>query len=241
MRFFVPPESIRGTQVYFSPEQSRQIARVLRLERGAAVFVFDNSGWVYTVRLEQVSSRAAWGTIVGREKGQADPPFHITLYQSLVKGERMDWVLQKGTEVGISEFIPIITARTVVRRREKRARWKRILIEATEQCGRSRVPTLQDVQMFPHILQDLPTYDKVFLAHTSEDIPRLREVLREQGGPPKQVALLIGPEGGFTQEEVEAAHGHTATIVHLGPRILRAETAGVIAAAILMHYWGDLA
>ena len=224
----------------FSPEQSRQIARVLRLEAGASVFVFDNSGWVYTVRLERVTPRETWGTIVGREEGRGEPPVHITLYQALVKGERMDWVLQKGTEVGISRFVPVVTERAVVRRREKRARWTRILIEAAEQCGRPRVPSLAEIQDFFSALNELSGYDVAFLAHTGERAVPLRDVVASYREPPSRVAILVGPEGGFTEEEVSAARERGAMIVHLGPRVLRAETAGVVIAALVLHHWGDL-
>jgi len=153
----------------------------------------------------------------------------------------MDWVLQKGTEVGISRFVPMITARTVVRRYEKRARWERILVEATEQSGRARVPELGDIREFSQVIPELSQYHEIFLAHVGEEIPRLRDVIRTRQEPPERVALLIGPEGGFTLEEVERAQAHSATIVHLGPRTLRSETAGVVIASIVLHYWGDLA
>ena len=108
-RFFVPGEAIQGERVIFSPEQSRQIARVLRLLPGNVVYALDNAGHIFTVRLEQVHPRSVWGRIVDVQEASGEPPIHITLYLALLKGEKMDWALQKGTEVGVSRFVPMLS------------------------------------------------------------------------------------------------------------------------------------
>ena len=142
--------------------------------------------------------------------------------------------------MGISRFVPVVTARTVVRRKEKRARWARILIEAAEQCGRPRVPALDEIREFTAALDEVNSHDVALLAHTGEGVLLLRKVLTSHAAPPHRVALLVGPEGGFTEEEVQAARARGVVVVHLGPRVLRAETAGVGTAALVLHHWGDL-
>ncbi len=239
-RFFVPGEAIQGERVTFSPEQSRQIARVLRLLPGNVVYALDNAGHIFTVRLEQVRPRGVWGRIVDVREAGGEPPVHVTLYLALLKGEKMDWALQKGTEVGVSRFVPVLSARTVVRRSEKKARWERILQEAAEQCGRGHIPTLSDIVPFAEALECVGEYDVVLLAHNGAGIPQLREVVSQIDRQPRQVAIFVGPEGGFSDTEVDAARAQGAHLVHLGPRVLRAETAAVVLTALVLHAWGDV-
>lgn len=239
-RFFLDPDALRGGRVHFPPEQSRQIARVLRLEPGQAVFVLDNTGRIYTVRLERVHPREVWGSIVGVEDAGGEPPLHVTLCVALIKGERMDWVLQKGTELGVSRFVPMVTTRTVVRRSEKRPRWQRILTEAAEQCGRAHIPEVTDIVSFDEALAATANTGLAFLAHNGEEVPRWREVAPALAERPNAVVLFVGPEGGFTEEEVALAASRGVHIVHLGPRVLRAETAAITLAALALHQWGDL-
>ncbi len=239
-RFFLPPEAIRGTHVTFPPEQSHQIARVLRLRPGAAVFVLDNTGHLYTVRLERVHPRQVTGTVVSVEAANNEPPVEVVLYQAILKGERMDFVLQKGTELGIRRFVPVLTERTVVRRTEKRPRWERIVQEAAEQCRRSRLPAVDDIRSFAEAVAEASTYPCALLAHNGPDVPRWRDLWPRWETPPEHVALFIGPEGGFTDEEVTTAQAAGIHLVHLGPRTLRAETAALVATTLLMYHWGDV-
>ncbi len=239
-RFFVSPDAIHGERVTFSPEQSRQIARVLRLVRGNVVYALDNTGLIFTVRLEQVRPREVWGQIVDVREAGGEPPVHITLYLALLKGEKMDWALQKGTEVGVSRFVPVLTERTVVRRREKKSRWERILQEAAEQCGRGRIPTLGEIVPLARALTNVGEYDTVLIAHNGAGVAQFRDVVSAIAGRPQRVALFIGPEGGFTEAEVASARERGAMPVHLGPRVLRAETAAVVFSALVLHLWGDV-
>lgn len=239
-RFFVPGDAIRGNRVTFSPEQSRQITRVLRLRPGNIVYALDNAGHIFTVRLEEARPREAWGYIVDVRDARGEPSIHLTLFLPLLKGEKMDWALQKGTEVGISEFVPVLTQRTVVRRSDKKLRWQRILQEAAEQCARGHIPALREIVPFAQALRSVEEYDVALLAHNDFRVPPLREVLARITPSPRRAAILVGPEGGFTDEEVEAAQARGVHIVHLGPRVLRAETAAVVLAALVLHAWADV-
>ena len=237
-RFFVPPEAIRGDRVYFAPDQAHQIYRVLRLRPDQVVYVLDNRGNVYTVRLDRVTRGEVVGRIVDRREATGEPPLRITLYQALLKGEKMDWVLQKGTEVGVHTFVPLLTRRSVVRRREHKPRWERILREAAEQSGRAFIPRLAPVHTWEEALAAIPSFPLCLLAHPAEEAPPLREVVREGGVD--SVGVFVGPEGGFTEEEVRAAVERGCRPVRLGPRILRAETAAVVIVTLLLHRWGDI-
>lgn len=239
-RFFLPPEALSGNRVYFPPDRSRQIARVLRMQPGQVVEVLDGQGQVYVVRLEQVRPRETWGRVVDVRPAGGEPPLQVVLFQALLKGERMDWVLQKGTEVGVTRFVPMITRYTVVRRRDKRERWTRILTEAAEQCGRAYIPRLEDVVGWEKALAAAFTSEVVLMAHGSQEVLPLRQVLAEMSQKAQDVALLVGPEGGFAPEEVAQAITRGVHLVSLGPRTLRAETAAVVFATLLLHHWGDV-
>ncbi len=239
-RFFVSPDAIHGSRVTFSPEQSRQIARVLRLLPGAAVLVLDNTGYLHTVRLERVHPRQTVGFIVDTQEAGNEPPITVVLYQALLKGERMDFVLQKGTEIGVTQFVPILTERTVVRRTEKRGRWERIVIEAAEQCRRGRLPEIGDILTFEEALAHARNTAVRLIAHNAVDVLPWKEIRRQYPEQPPSVALFIGPEGGFTEAEVTQARAWGVSPVHLGPRTLRAETAALVALTLVLYHWGDI-
>ncbi len=147
-RFFVNPDHIRGDRVQFSPEQAHQLDRVLRLGAGDRVVVLDGRGAAYEVELAEVTRRKARGEIRDRREATGEPATTLVLYQSLLQRDKFEWVLQKGTEVGVAAFVPVITRRSLVRdaakvTAEREARWTRILTEAAEQAGRGRVPELR--------------------------------------------------------------------------------------------------
>jgi 16S rRNA (uracil1498-N3)-methyltransferase len=190
-----------------------------------------------------------------RRTATGEPRLSLTLYAALLKGQHLEWVLQKGTELGVSAFVPMITQRTVVRDegrvRKKRARWERILREAAEQCHRARVPQLFDPLSFEEACRAaVAEHNRSFLPSVQEGGLGLADVAcadveqdTTTAEPPSAAprwALLIGPEGGFDVAEVELARGHGIQVVSLGPRTLRAETAALAAATILLDRWGEL-
>lgn len=246
-RFFVPPESLRGETAVLQGAQARQVARVLRLRPQDRVLLLDNQGWQYPVELVRVAPERVEGRVLGRAPAPPEPRVAITLYQGALKAARFEWVLQKGTEVGISAFVPVVCTRSVAREvadaSAKASRWRRILQEAAEQAGRGRIPLLHPALPFAE------AWDRVqglaLLPWEGEREAGLRGVLTEQlfpglRGEYPPVSLLVGPEGGFTPEEVDMARRRGAVLVSLGRRILRAETAGVVAAAAVLYHVGEL-
>jgi 16S rRNA (uracil1498-N3)-methyltransferase len=246
-RFFVPQGVFLGDDVRLEGDLARRLSRVLRLQPGAAVLLLDGTGLEYETRLEEVGPRRVTGTVVGRRPGRPEPRPRLVLYQALVKGERFDWVLEKGTELGVAAFVPLLSARNVVRptlgRSNRPERWQRVVREAAEQCGRSVLPDVLPGQGLEEALSTradlrlLPWEGEGDLSLASA-LRAARPVLEAVEHP--TVAVFIGPEGGFAAEEVDLARRAGAQVVSLGPRVLRSETAGVVAAAVVLYELGEL-
>ncbi len=236
-RFFVSPGRISPEAVAFTPRQSRQIARVLRLRTGDTVEALDNLGTMYRVRLDEVSLDAVRGAIVDRGPAPGEPHIRVHLWQGLLKGGSWEWVLQKGTEVGVSAFHPVMCIRSVAKdTSEGRVRrWGTILQEAAEQSGRGLVPELAPIASWEEACR--AASGSGLLLYEGERQTRLREALLGFGDD--VLHLLVGPEGGLAGAEVSAAQEQGIPPVTLGPRVLRAETAGVIAAALVLYEKGS--
>ena len=240
--FFIPPEAISTEGVTFPPEISAQITNVLRLRSGAQVLVLDDQGLAYEVELQHVSSKLTTGRVLRSFPAANEPATHLTLQISLTQREKFEWILQKGTELGVSEFVPVITSRTLVQSADevsgKRERWQRILREAAEQCERGKVPILHP----PIFLKDelgLAAKALSILLYEDEQQASLRQLLAEVPGR-RAIRMLVGPEGGFSEAEVAIAKQAGYQSASLGNRILRMETAAIAATAIVMYASGEM-
>lgn len=243
-RFTIAPEQRRGDQVTFSREESRHLARVLRLAAGDTVVAVDGSGQDYTVRLESIATEVT-GTIVGVAAHDTESPFSITLVQGLPKGDKLEAVIRAATELGVARIAPAATARAVVRldpaRAEaRRSRWERVAREAAKQCGRSRLPTIDAPRPLADCLADPAAPDTLRLCFWEEEAAPLAEVLEALAAPPAAAVAVVGPEGGLTAGEVELARREGWRVVGFGPRLLRTETAGPAVIAALQFHFGDL-
>ena len=179
--------------------------------------------------------------------GKGESPIRIILCQGLLKSARFEWILEKGTELGIATFLPVLCRRSMSGLEDAGAnkiqRWQRIVQEATEQCGRARMPELLPIRSFAHALAHIPPGALALIPWEEEQGLSLRDALRNviatrnaaMSSDPSTVVLFIGPEGGLLAEEVELARNHGVLPVTLGPRILRAETAALVAAANVMY------
>jgi 16S rRNA (uracil1498-N3)-methyltransferase len=244
-RFFVPAESLQRDHVELSRELSRRVRHVLRLRPGDRVILLDGRGGECEAVLEDVAGPSVRATVVARREGLSEPKTRVILYQSIVKGDRFDWVLEKGTEIGVSKFVPLLSRRSVVQvrpeRSERRERWQRIVIESAEQCGRSRLPELAPAAHLDDVVSSAEGLR--LLPWENEGRTTLRQELRRalaEGEEIAGVSIFIGPEGGFAQEEVDQAIALGARVVSLGPRTLRSETAGIVAAAAVLYELGEL-
>jgi 16S rRNA (uracil1498-N3)-methyltransferase len=250
-RFFVPPSWIQDNQVTLSGSQAFQIERVLRLRPGDIIMVLDNSGWEIETELTEVSPRLVKGQVRHRRLSAGEPRTKISLYQSVPRSKRFELVLQKGTELGIVEFVPMVSERCIISDLEdvekRRDRWESIIQEAAEQSHRGRKPAVRRATFFPQACEQArQTNGLSLLLWPVEDRRSLREVTSQppagstRSWPPFTINLFIGPEGGFTNGEVALARRYGLLPVTLGPRILRTETAGLVATAALLYELGDL-
>lgn len=237
-RFFIKPEDkISGKQFEItSPGLVHQWSRVLRFQSGEQVVLLDGSGKEYVVTISEITKKNSVGIINESQDGKGEPPYTLTLAQALLKStDKVEWVLQKGTELGVSKFVPLRTDRTERKHSIKRERSERIIQEAAEQSGRAKIPELLEEGEFKEIIK---TYPFVVAPHP-EGAQTFTEFKKEIGVAPKDILVCIGPEGGFTSEEVAFAREHGAHIVSLGSRILRSETAGPVIATLIAEWAGE--
>lgn len=237
-RFFVTLEEIQSDEIRFSAITSRQIARVLRLKPGDQVTVLDNSGYEMLTELEQVDESICTGRVIQKEHCSTEPHCRLLMILSLTQREKFEWMLQKCTEVGAAAFLPMITSRSLVQKPAdvltKYPRWKMILKEAAEQSGRGIIPEILEPASFEEVLKTVPSaYSMCLMPWEDEHQISLHESLR--GAETDKVALMIGPEGGFSAAEVEKAERAGFKPVTLGKRVLRMETAAMVAAALVLH------
>lgn len=239
-RFFLPAESLGTDTVCITGEALHHLAQVLRLQVGDRILLLDGAGLCCEAGLTSLTRRAAQAEITARWSVE-ETALPVRLLQGLPKGDKFDLVLQKGTELGITSFQPILSARAIQRptdeRLNKRARrWRKIVSEAARQSRRTILPHLEPLLPMAEALPGPPEHLALVLYERAETA--LAEVLPE--ARPEGVSLLIGPEGGFAAEEIELVLKAGYRPVHLGPRILRTETAGLAATTILQYRYGDL-
>ncbi len=234
-RFYVDAELALGT-VDLPEATSHYLSRVLRLAVGAQIQLFDGSGDEYLSEITAISKKVVSVELAKQVAGLPDSSLVIHLGQGLSRGERMDWAIQKATELGVTEITPLFTERCEVRlndeRAEKRlAHWRQIAISACEQCGRSTIPVIHPPQAIAEWMQALQADLKLVLHPVAQPLTAHQ--------PPNSLAFLIGPEGGLTEAEVAQAADAGFLPARLGPRVLRTETAPVVALSVAQQLWGD--
>lgn len=237
-RFFLPAGAFDCDEVTFPPDAARQITRVLRLRPGDRVIALDSTGEECVVRLDHAAG-AVRGRVEERRPNASEPVARLELYPGTLKAARLEWVLQKGTELGVSSFVPIVTARSVAHEggENRRRRFDAVVREAAEQSRRGRIPPVSPPLPFAEALVRAAAGPTVVLWE-DERSTHLRDVPLPSAAEP--IAVFVGPEGGFTDDEIALARTHGAQTATLGPRILRAETASIAAAALLLARLGDL-
>ena len=239
-RVHAPGPLVPGEPCTLRGEPANHVARVLRLNVGDAITVFDGEGAEYIARIAAVSRGEVHIVLGERRANERESPLRLTLAQGISRGERMDWVVQKAVELGVTRIVPVLTERSVVRldaaqAHSKQRHWSAIAVSACEQSGRAQLPQIAAAVPLavwlaglpPGGLRVLPSPDGA--AGLASLPPLIREVL-----------VLIGPEGGLSDSEAAAAIGSGFRPVRLGPRVLRTETAAVVALALLQQRFGDL-
>src|SRR5262245_5875464 len=246
-RFYAPPEAFSADRasVMLTGDETRHLRDVLRLRHGDKIHVFDGAGHEFHCEVQKISRDTTHANVIS-EVPPACPesPLDLTLAVALLKGEKFDLVVQKATELGVTRVIPTLTSRSEIKIRaggdgdRKYSRWQRIVLEATKQCGRARLMTIESPLTFSRLIDDPGTPDAFRWMFAERGGASLAETL--QHGSPDKLVALIGSEGGWTGEEIAQAFDAGWKIVTLSGRILRAETAAMVIAAILEHRFGDL-
>lgn len=235
-RFFIDAPLSLG-QHELPETQAHYIGRVLRHAVGDALQLFDGSGQEFLGELIEVGKKSVRVELRESFAGLAESPLRIHLGQGLSRGERMDWAIQKASELGASEISPIVSERCEVRLKDERAdkrmaHWRQVAISACEQCGRSLVPTIHPPIALADWLERVEAELKLVLHPVAEPLA--------SHARPESLAFLIGPEGGLAEAEVARAKAHGFHAARLGPRVLRTETAAVVALSVAQQLWGDL-
>lgn len=248
-RFFLEKNCFINKDVHFPERVSYQLNRVLRLRSGMQVIALDNQGMEYTVELIRVNSQEATGKILEERSINTEPPVSIRLFLSLCQRDKFEWMLQKCTEIGAASFVPVISERSLVQEKisveKKMLRWRDIIREAAEQSGRGRIPDLLNV----HHIRDTsiffqPEASLKIIAWEKEKSNKLFDVLSStysaqflNGAKTKEefIDVMIGPEGGFSDMEIDMLIRDGYTPITLGNRILRMETAAIVITSLILY------
>ena len=223
---------------------ARHISKALRMRAGDEIILSDGMGKSFIAVLDKVDREGVSCAITQPAPETAAPALRVTLVQALPKGDKMDYIVQKGAEIGLSGIIPLISERveaklTEDKRIKRTERWRRIAMEAAKQCRRPDIPQISPPRTWDEALEEIPQSACALIPWEGETKYSLKSFLRERPAP-QEIYCFIGPEGGFSSSEIEKARRHGLLSVSLGPRILRAETAGLAVAVMLLYQWGDL-
>lgn len=237
-RVYVKDSLPRQGDYQLGEESSHYLCKVLRMLAGRELLLFDGSGYEFTATLLKAGKKAAQVTITSARAVDRESPLQSTLGIGISRGERMDWVIQKATELGVSAITPLFTERCEVklsgeRLTKKIEHWRQIATSACEQCQRNRLPTIDEPQKMSDFCSSSTDALKLVLHHKSQTT--LSELPK-----PASVTFIIGPEGGLTQAELELAQSHGFLATALGPRVVRTETAPLMALTAAQVLWGDL-
>lgn len=236
-RFFI--DGAADGRAYIAGADALHIAKALRMRPGEALTLCDGKGTDFEGVLETVTDRQVTVRITASRPSQAEPTLAVTLYQGLPKGDKMDWIVQKAVELGVTAVVPVATRRSVARLEgkadKKQERWQRIAAEAAGQCGRGMLPSVERPLSWSQALSCL-SGEPALVFYEGGGRP-LRELVTPST---RRLSVFVGPEGGFDPEEIDAIRRQGGGVATLGPRILRYETAPLAALTLLMHLSGNM-
>ncbi|MBO7289769.1 MAG: 16S rRNA (uracil(1498)-N(3))-methyltransferase [Clostridia bacterium] len=240
-RFFTDRNSICGDTVKISGDDAHHISKVLRLKEDDEIIVCDKEGTDYHCSIKLISKDEVEAWILKKETSSSEPPVKITLYQGVPKGDKLESVIQKCVELGAFKIVPVAMKRSVAvikDKEKKKVRMQRIAQEASKQCQRAVVPEVSEVLSFKEALLHAQENDLKLLPYEAENKNKLKDILKENKNS-KTIAVFIGPEGGFDEEEISLARQSGFQILTLGPRIMRTETAPLACISAIMYEIGD--
>jgi len=236
-RLFLDEAVQQQTTVTITGEKAHYLSTVLRCRPEDIIIVTDSAGAAYSARISVATKKQTTIEILGPFNQDNESPLDIILVQGILKGEKMDLVIQKATELGVTEIAPMITERSQIRETRKLQRWQKIAEEASRQSGRNRIPLIHEPEAFETMIAS-QGFNKGIICWEEEGAP-FSAALDEFKGKTK-IVLYVGPEGGFSEKEVSTAEDRGVAVASLGKRILRAETAAIAAIALTQFVLGDL-
>jgi 16S rRNA (uracil1498-N3)-methyltransferase len=238
IRLFLPPEQLTSKQIIITGDQARYLSLVLRVKPGDILTVFDGLGYQHTCKILQSHKKKVIAERTKKEPYSVESPISIILAQGIPKGDKMDLIIQKSTELGVRKIIPLITERSQIRYTQKIDRWRKIALSASQQCGRNKIPEIDEPTEFKEFLKQ--TRGELGIIFSEEEKDRNLKKIMSTFRNTQQIILFIGPEGGFSREEVAIATEKGFITASLGPRILRTETAPITAISIIQYELGDI-
>lgn len=240
-RFYVRPSNVKGNNIYVAKDEAHHMLEVMRLKKGDYIVTFDGTGKEYEGIIKNTSKSDAVIEITGRKNINKKETVDITLAQAVPKTAKIDFIIEKSTELGVASVIPVITARTIVKLNRdkqvsKKKRWERVAVSASKQCGRIRVPEICAPEKFSQTVKRIADFDLALMACLHKGAKPLRDSIKDFKG--RSLLVFIGPEGDFTADEIEAAMAGGCKQVSLGPRVLRVDTAAINILSILQYELG---
>jgi 16S rRNA (uracil1498-N3)-methyltransferase len=236
-RIYTPQTLAGSSLVELEQQASHHINKVLRMQEGDSLILFNGDGFDYSARIDSIHKKSLSASMDVAIASETESPLSIHLGIGISKGDRMDWIMQKATELGVTTITPLFTERTEVRLKgerleKKHQHWQQIIISACEQSGRSVLPQLAPATRIDMWTENTQAEKKFVLHHRSTQTLDGKDT-------PKSIVLLVGPEGGLSEAEIMAAEKHNFDALALGPRVLRTETAPLAALSVLQFLWGD--
>lgn len=243
-KFFISKDKIIGSTAFIEGEDVKHIYKVLRLKIGDKISVNNCEGTEYLGEITEIDKKQVSVRLLEKLAINNESPINIYLYQGLPKSSKMDLIVQKCTELGVKEVTPVVTERVVVKSEinefNKIDRWNRIALEACKQSKRSLIPVINTPIEFIDLIEKIKSMDLIVVPYENEDGLGIKDVVASIDKDIKNIAVVIGPEGGFEEQEIQKFKDLGAHIVTLGPRILRTETAGFVCVSLIMYELGDI-
>lgn len=238
-RFPISTDQITNNQATITGTDYRHISKVLRLKPGDDITLFDTESREHYGTIGEVGKNIIVVNIHESKVVNRDSSIDITLLQGVPKADKMDYIIEKATELGVKRIVPVITERSQVRDRDRRDRWERIAVEASKQCGRTKPTIIENTLLFDKAVNTYNNSELAIILHVNSEVSA-KNYIKNSLQAPQNIILFVGPEGGFTDNEVLISKEMGFIVLGLGPRVLRTETASISVLSILQFHYGDM-
>ncbi|MFY9141016.1 MAG: 16S rRNA (uracil(1498)-N(3))-methyltransferase [Thermacetogeniaceae bacterium] len=243
-RFYVPAVPL-DEDFPLPRRDAKKILRVLRLSPGEEILLWDDEGREYRAQITRAEGMSVYVKVLEEQSKEVESPLPLVLVQGIPKGDKFEFIIQKATELGVWRVYPALTERTIVRipperQGSRRERWQSVAREAARQSGRVQIPEIMPITTLTELVQNIEKDAHRLILWEGEKGTGLKDYLRQNKPNQGAVYLFVGPEGGFSRQEVDFCINNSFTSVTLGPRILRTETAGLVSLSLILYEWGDL-